>query len=194
MKAPRSWREEQLLNLNLLQAGAAETYQFHPLVRRFCQAKLQLREDGEALKRQFCRGMVAEAKTIPYTPTKEQVEAAALSIPHLAESATELQQWLEDEDLIWAFLGLARYYEGQGLYDAAVPWYKQCLVATRERLGESHPDVASSLNNLAGLYHYQGRYEEAEPLLQQALEIAEKVLGKNHPNTVTIRQNLESLP
>ncbi len=60
-------------------------------------------------------------------------------------------------------------------------------------LGEEHPDVASSLNNLAGLYKSQGKYTEAEPLYQQALELCEQVLGSNHPNTVTIRNNLAYL-
>ncbi|MGB5711356.1 MAG: tetratricopeptide repeat protein [Waterburya sp.] len=57
-------------------------------------------------------------------------------------------------------------------------------------LGEDHPDVAQSLNNLAELYRSQGRYESAEPLYLQALAIAEATLGENHPNTKTIRDNL----
>ena len=63
----------------------------------------------------------------------------------------------------------------------------------KQLLGENHPDVATSLNNLAGLYLNQGKYEEAESLYLQALEIAERVLGKNHPNTVIIRNNFEDL-
>jgi hypothetical protein len=109
-------REDELLNLHLLQAVAGEVYQFHPLVRQFFQAKLALREDGDELKRSFCRGMVEEAKTIPKTPTKEQIEAVALSIPHIAESATALEKWLEDKDLIPSFVGLGVFYYGQGLY------------------------------------------------------------------------------
>ncbi|REJ58039.1 MAG: tetratricopeptide repeat-containing protein, partial [Microcystis aeruginosa TA09] len=61
-------------------------------------------------------------------------------------------------------------------------------------LGDNHPDVASSLNNLASLYESQGRYKEAEPLFLQALAIAEQALEENHPTTVKIRENLESLP
>jgi hypothetical protein len=60
--------------------------------------------------------MVEEAKTIPQTPTKEQIEAVALSIPHIAESATALEKWLEGEDLIPSFVGLGVFYYGQGLY------------------------------------------------------------------------------
>ncbi|NEQ87226.1 MAG: tetratricopeptide repeat protein [Moorea sp. SIO2I5] len=63
----------------------------------------------------------------------------------------------------------------------------------KQLLGENHPDVATSLNNLAGLYYNQGRYSEAEPLYQQALEIAVQQLGENHPNTQTISRNLSRL-
>ncbi|MEH2407794.1 MAG: tetratricopeptide repeat protein [Nostoc sp.] len=62
---------------------------------------------------------------------------------------------------------------------------------TKRLLGDEHPDVATSLNNLAALYESQGRYSDAEPLYIQAVAIAEKQLGANHPNTITIRKNLE---
>ncbi|WP_146034064.1 tetratricopeptide repeat protein, partial [Nostoc cycadae] len=41
----------------------------------------------------------------------------------------------------------------------------------RKVLGEEHPSVANSLNNLALLYNSQGRYSEAEPLYIQALAL-----------------------
>ncbi|MFM7881158.1 MAG: tetratricopeptide repeat protein, partial [Microcystis panniformis] len=186
-------REEQLLNLHLLQAVEGEVYQFHPLVRKFFQAKLALREDGDELKRSFCRGMVEEAKTIPKTPTKEQIEAVALSIPHIAESATALEKWLEDKDLIPSFVGLGVFYYGQGLYEQAEPWWEQCLEVTRRRLGEEHPDVADSLNNLAELYRSQGRYTEAEPLYLEALDLYKRLLGDNHPLVALSLNNLAGL-
>ncbi|WP_051151141.1 tetratricopeptide repeat protein [Mastigocladopsis repens] len=58
-------------------------------------------------------------------------------------------------------------------------------------LGEQHPSVALSLDNLAYFYNSQGRYSEAEPLYLQALEIDQQVFGENHPNTATVRKNLE---
>ncbi|GCL54469.1 hypothetical protein NIES3806_18110 [Microcystis aeruginosa NIES-3806] len=186
-------REEQLLNLHLLQAVEGEVYQFHPLVRQFFQAKLALREDGDELKRSFCRGMVEEAKTIPQDLTKEQVEAVALSIPHIAESATALEQWLKDEGLIPSFEGLGYFYHGQGLYEQAEPWFKQCVEVTRCRLGDNHPDVATSLNNLAALYNSQGRYKEAEPLYLEALDLLKRLLGENHLDVATSSNNLALL-
>jgi tetratricopeptide (TPR) repeat protein len=186
-------REEQLLNLHLLQAVEGEVYQFHPLVRQFFQAKLALREDGDELKRSFCRGMVEEAEAISWTPTKEQVEAVALSIPHIAESATELEQWLEEEDLILSFEGLEKFYYGQGSYEQAEPWFKQCLEVTRRRLGEEHPDVATSIMSLAYLYNSQGRYKKAEPLYLQALELRQRLLGESHPHVAISLNNLANL-
>ncbi|MDF5737306.1 tetratricopeptide repeat protein, partial [Nostoc sp. S13] len=71
--------------------------------------------------------------------------------------------------------------------------YIQALALSRKLLGEEHPSVATSLNNLALLYNSQGRYSEAEPLYIQALDICEQRLGANHPNTVTVRENLAYL-
>jgi tetratricopeptide (TPR) repeat protein len=71
--------------------------------------------------------------------------------------------------------------------------FQQALELRKRLLGEEHPDVALSLNNLALLYKSQGHYAEAEPLYMQALEITERSLGANHPNTVTIRKNLQDL-
>ena len=56
-------------------------------------------------------------------------------------------------------------------------------LAMRETaLGEDHPDVAQSCNNLAELYRALGRYDEAEPLHRRALEIREKRFGPDHPS------------
>ncbi|MFN6562351.1 MAG: NB-ARC domain-containing protein, partial [Nostoc sp. ChiSLP01] len=161
-------RDDKLLNLHLLQRKDEEVYQLHPLLREFFQYKLTGLEQAEELKRSLWRVMVAVGKEIPYSPTFEQIKNVTPAIPHLAEVANNLIQYVSDNDLIWAFLGNAWFYQGQGLYDKAVPWCQQCLEITKKRLGESHPNVATSLNNLALLYNSQGRYSEAEPLFQQA--------------------------
>ena len=52
-------------------------------------------------------------------------------------------------------------------------------------LGEQHPDVANSLNNLASLYVSQGRLKEAEPLYKQALQMYKHLRGEQHPDVAT---------
>ncbi|WP_293073501.1 tetratricopeptide repeat protein [Moorena sp. SIO4A5] len=186
-------RDGSLLKLNLLQLSEQQTYRLHQLIREFFQTKLAQLPEADRYKESFCQTMVAVAKKIPDTPTRDDITAVTPAIPHLAEAATVLTDWLRDEDLTWPFLGLGRFYQGQGIYDQAEPWYEQCLEITRSRLGENHPSVASSLHNLAGLYNSMGRYDQAEPLLQQALEITRSRLGENHPSVASSLNNLALL-
>ena len=67
--------------------------------------------------------------------------------------------------------------------------YQQVLDLRRKVLGESHPDVVISLNNLGLLYKVQGQTDAAELLYLKALAIAEQHLGTEHPNTVMVRKN-----
>ncbi|MBW4685084.1 MAG: tetratricopeptide repeat protein [Komarekiella atlantica HA4396-MV6] len=186
-------RDDSLLNLHLLQRKGEGIYQLHPLLREFFQYQLTGLEQAEELKRSLCRVMVAVAKNIPETPALERINAVSLNIPHIAEVANNLIQYVNDNDLTGAFIGNARFYDGQGLYDKAVPWYEQCLEVTKKRLGEEHLNVAQSLNNLAELYRLQGRYSEAEPLYLQALELRQRLLGKEHPDIAESLNNLAEL-
>ncbi|NEP13586.1 MAG: tetratricopeptide repeat protein [Symploca sp. SIO2C1] len=60
---------------------------------------------------------------------------------------------------MFPFVGLARFYQGQGDYEQTVNWYEQCYLATKTRLGNEHPHVATSVNHLAHIYKLQGRYD-----------------------------------
>ena len=81
----------------------------------------------------------------------------------------------------------------QGQYAAAIPLAERALAIREKVLGEEHPHVAQSLNNLAGLYHAQGNDSQAEPNYQRSLAISEKVLGKEHPNVALSLNNLAGL-
>ncbi|MGI2909814.1 tetratricopeptide repeat protein, partial [Tolypothrix sp. VBCCA 56010] len=69
----------------------------------------------------------------------------------------------------------------QGRYSEAEPLYQKALQLYQRLLGEEHPHVAMSYNNLAALYQSQGRYSEAEPLYQKALQLTQRLLGEEHP-------------
>ncbi|MEH2113861.1 tetratricopeptide repeat protein [Nostoc sp.] len=186
-------RDDTLLKLHLLQRKGEGIYQLHPLLREFFQYKLTGLEQAEELKRSLCRVMVAVAKEIPQTSTLKQITIVSPTIPHIAEVANNLIQYVNDNDLTGAFIGNARFYDGQGLYNQALPWYKQCLEVTKKCLGEEHPFVAESLNNLAALYVSQGRYSEAEPLFIQALALRRQLLEEEHPDIAESLNNLALL-
>ena len=63
----------------------------------------------------------------------------------------------------------------------------------KQLLGEAHPDVATSLNDLAHLYNSQGRYGEAEPLYLEALAMYKQLLGEAHPDVAGSLFNLGAL-
>ncbi|MBN3884014.1 MAG: tetratricopeptide repeat protein [Nostoc sp.] len=181
----------ELESLHLLQGE--DSYQLHQLIREFFQLKQAEFNQVEELKRSLCRVMVAVAKEIPYTLTLKQISDVTPAIPHIAEVANNLIQYVSDDDLTLPFIGNARFYQGQGLYNQALPWYNQCLEVTKKRLGEEHPFVAESLNNLALLYESQGRYSEAEPLYIQDLVLTRKLLGEEHLGVATSLNNLAVL-
>ncbi|WP_375452924.1 tetratricopeptide repeat protein [uncultured Nostoc sp.] len=181
----------ELESLHLLQGE--DSYQLHQLIREFFQLKQAEFNQVEELKRSLCRVMVADAKKISDSPTLDQITAVSPAIPHIAEVANHLIQYLSNDDLPWPFVGNAKFYYGQGLYNQALPWYEQCLEVTIMRLGDEHPDVAASLNNLALLYYSQGRYSEAEPLFIQALALRRKLLPEEHPDVATSLNNLAVL-
>jgi len=63
----------------------------------------------------------------------------------------------------------------QNKYKEAANLLNEALQIREKTLGDSHPAVAATLNNLAVLYGKRGKYKEAEPLCKRALQIREKV-------------------
>ncbi len=192
-------RNDYLLSWHLLTVNSEQLpvtgtichqYSLHPLIREFFQTKLELMAEVDKYRSSFCQVMVAVAQEISERPTRQEIEAVSSTIPHMAEAATTFIDWLEDEDLIEPFVGLSNFYKGQGVYQQAIPWFEQCLSLSRKRLGQSHPDVAISLNNLALLYESQGRYQEAEPFYLEALEMLKRLLGQSHPHVASSLNNL----
>jgi len=80
----------------------------------------------------------------------------------------------------------------QNKYKEAANLLNDALTIREKTLGENHPAVAATLNNLAVLYGKRGKYKDAEPLCKRALEIREKVLGKDHPDVAKQLNNLVS--
>jgi tetratricopeptide (TPR) repeat protein len=131
----------------------------------------------------------------------------------------------EHPDVASALHNLAGLLYTQGKYDEAEPLCQQSLAIRRrvcaihlvassrdhscKVLGEEHPDVAASLNNLAELLNAQGKYDDAEPLYRQSLAIDRKVsalmsgclfhrtscqvYGDEHPEVATNLNNLAAL-
>ena len=170
-------------------------YKIHPLVSEFFRAKLLKAEENHQFRQAFVNSLLALAKLIPQSPTRDLIARVAPAIPHLDMLSREMLDDIlnSEEDLMWAFEGIARFYLGQGLYQLAEDPYRRCLSAVQSILGNNHPDFATSLNSLALLYVLQCRYEEAEPLFKKALSLNQELLGNSHPSVATSLNNLAEL-
>jgi tetratricopeptide (TPR) repeat protein len=182
-----------LVNLNLLTDVDNQNYDLHTLIRMYLRDKLEASAFKEQAKRAYCQVMARIAKDIKYTLTLEDVANLEPDIEHIKVVAEELNQWLDNEDLIYPFVGLVSFYRAQGLYYLAVPYGEQCLTLSKQRLGKNHRDFAYSLNALASLYHAQGKYAKAETLYRRSLAILERQLGKEHSDVAQSLNNLAVL-
>ncbi|MHC5777322.1 tetratricopeptide repeat protein [Nostoc sp.] len=159
------------------------------------------------LEIKFATAMIALAQNISNSPTFEDIEFFKDVVPHLEDLGKRIIAQIKEarethiislasvpnDEVTWIFVGIGRFYEGQGLYKLAEPWYKECVSICRYLFAGDHPHVAASLNNLAGLYHSQGGYSEAEPLLTQALEMTKRLFAGDHPHVATSLNNLAAL-
>ena len=182
-----------LVEWHLLQCLDEETYRLHELIREFLREKLEHSDWVDDLKQTFANFMVALAYHIPYTLDYKALSGIAPTIPHLKEAAERYSELFSDEDLIYPFRGLGRFYESQDLYRSAEYWYERCVTVLKERLGSEHPDFATSLNNLAQVYIAQSRYGKAESLYLESLDILQRTIGDEQPRTAITLMNLGML-
>ena len=184
-----------LLNCHLLKSTSDTACRLHPLIREFLRGKREESIEVNELKEAFVNATWAVADQIPESPTYQRIQIAAPAIPHVAEIAKDkdLRDLLNDKYLTVPFVGLGRFYKGQGLYAQALPWFEQCLSVTRSHFGSEHSQVATSLSNLACVYKALGRYSEVEPLLVEALELDKRLLGEQNVCVSISLINLASL-
>ncbi len=81
----------------------------------------------------------------------------------------------------------------KGRYAEAERVGRELLAINLRWLGESHPDTATSYNNLANALGPQGKHAEAEAMLRKALAIYIAALGEAHPNTAANYNNLANV-
>ena len=84
-------------------------------------------------------------------------------------------------------------YNYQGRDREAEPLLQQALAMRKQLLGETHPDVASSLFDLGTLCYKQNRYREVLALLLQAQPIYRSQLGPDHPNTQALQSWIDGI-
>ena len=77
-----------------------------------------------------------------------------------------------------------------GDYDKAMELHEKCLAIQLNSLGDKHPDVAATYNNMAKAYYNQGDYDKAMELYEKCLAIRLNSLGDKHPSVATTYNNM----
>ncbi len=188
-------RDDALIALHLLQVSERNTehcnFKLHQLVREFFQAKLAEDKSLEQkLKSAFVQSMLSISKPVPQEITLDIVRDLAPAIPHLKEVTGNLINYITDDDLVWSFLGIVRFYGGQGFYAQAETYLEKCLDITKKRLGNHHLHITTILGKLARIYELQGKYQEAETCHLQAKKLKEEILGVSHSDIAVNLNNL----
>ncbi|MBU0637758.1 MAG: serine/threonine-protein kinase [Planctomycetes bacterium] len=75
---------------------------------------------------------------------------------------------------------LGRAYADLGLLNEAAQHVGAALETPRLTLGDEHPDVAASLNNMAEVLLQQSAYADAEDLAREALSLRRRLYGDRH--------------
>ena len=78
----------------------------------------------------------------------------------------------------------------RGRFDEGADTARRQLEIQRRILGQEHPDVATTINNLALLLLMQAKYEEAGPLAREALAMHRRLRGRLHPEIAISVNNL----
>lgn len=187
-------RNLQLIQRNLLKTvPKEETYQLHPLIAQYFKAKLELQAEVARLKYKFSKAVNTLARLIPEDLTIADILKFSITIPHLNTVAIDLTEYVEDNNLFSLFMGIVRFYSGQGIYKQAEHWLELSLNVCRNRFGEYHPSIAANLNNLVPVYLHQGKYDEAEKLCLQAVEMTKQIYVEQHPYVAISLDNLASV-
>ncbi|ABW29653.1 TPR repeat domain protein, putative [Acaryochloris marina MBIC11017] len=164
-------RDEGLIDNSLLKRVGQGTYQLHQIIQEFFRIKLNERTDkGESLKKTYCKVMIGFTKDISDIPTIDEIDELKKTIPHLEEMINHWISYLADEDLIWAFEGIGRFYEGQGDFSLSLFWRRKGVNQTQKKLSAKNPDYLRSLRHLGLFYLKLGNDKEAQPLLEKVFE------------------------
>ncbi|NLX19084.1 MAG: tetratricopeptide repeat protein [Desulfobulbus sp.] len=88
---------------------------------------------------------------------------------------------------------LAYTYVLSGSYQKAGPLYKEAMTGIARRLGEDHPEMAVSWQQIGELQETLGEYDKAVALYQKAISILEKKRGTEHPSLANLLTRLAAL-
>ncbi|GBO55431.1 hypothetical protein APA_3582 [Pseudanabaena sp. lw0831] len=183
---------DTLVLWNLLQHVGEETYKLHELIRDFFREKLEDLTQASNFKQSIANSMATLARHIPDTPSRQITQSITITIPHLTEITESIDYTQFDDTLYWLFVGLARFYNGQGFYTLVEKWCEQGLSIIRKRFNtDKITNTDSTLKEvIAALWLFQGKALRVKGEYSFALEKYQqsiKILQDGQEKTMVVR-------
>jgi hypothetical protein len=141
---------KSLRKLHLVMTVDKDIYNLHLLIHDYFYEQLKQHWNFSQIKQVFCDVFVVVASNIDQSTN---LKTFNLIEPHLKKMIACCEN-KEDIEFAVSLNGLALLYHFQGEYNDAEPLFLQFLDIYKRQLGNDHPDVATTLNNLAQLYKF----------------------------------------
>jgi CHAT domain-containing protein/tetratricopeptide (TPR) repeat protein len=153
----------------------------------------ELRADGEyaeALRAadELLSLWTADPDMTPYD--REDLGRQIETLEHVAALPAEDRAELAQADSFSIEIG---HVSAEGRYAEAADLASRRLDIQRDVLGDTHNEIAQSLDDLATLLQYSGDLEAPEPLFREALDIRRNLLGDRHAEVAASENNLAML-
>ena len=150
-----------------------ESYALHPVFAQFIYKKCR-----PVLEKH--QGLIESCKISLQIPEGDSALECQKYIP-FAENMIEKIKVGGEIEKVGLMAALACLLQYIAEYKKAEKLYERSLRIREKILGEEHPNIAASYNNLAVVYQSQGEYKKAEELYEKSLRIKKRILGKEHP-------------
>ncbi|WP_234572574.1 serine/threonine-protein kinase [Rhodohalobacter sp. 614A] len=114
-------------------------------------------------------------------PSEAQDESLT-AIELLHRGAERVETELSDQPALQAnlFLVISDVYESLGLFDEGIDQAERALAIQKKLYGDTHPEVATSLNAIGWINHEKGDFDKSDSLLQTALAMRYDLFGNDH--------------
>lgn len=154
----------------------------HRLVQTVLRGRSEGRADAERVIQEAVLSLDEDEES-----TRDQWQQVLPHIDALAENAPEGS--VPTRTMADAYLAAAQYLFAQQRDDQTVT-LRKLVLAQREPLGDTHPNVLTAMSNLASAYTDAGCPQPAIPLLETVVTRSLEIHGGAHPDTITFRHNL----
>lgn len=116
--------------------------------------------------------------------------AAEELLSHFDSASISETMATDEESRSFILNSLGIHYFRLGRYDNAAHYFVETLNLRRALYGDSHPRIATSLNNVGAVLIENEDYEQAAFYFQEALNLEHELFGPDHVNSANKLNNL----